>query len=55
MKQEVQATNSAKKLDRVKEDAAPNILKETPESTEPVARFKDKDEYQILNQKTLLS
>lgn len=42
--EEVQATIAAKKLDRVKEDAAPNILTETPESTEPVARFKDKDE-----------
>lgn len=42
--EEVQATIAAKKLNRVKEDAAPNILTETPESTEPVARFKDKDE-----------
>lgn len=42
--EEVQATIAAKKLDKVAAGAAPSILTETPESTQPIARFEDEEE-----------
>lgn len=41
--EEVQATIAAKKSELIDADTPPQILTETPESTEPVAHFKDEE------------